>query len=327
MKYFHWTPAGWALLLVITRWQKIAEFLAGPLENKMLALVALILIPVGIIIALKVTAIRKVESRRLQLAITTLMVLVGAAAFAPILAPYDPTHIIDLANAQTLAPSFAHPLGTDEFSRDLLSRMIYGARISLSIALLAITLSITLGTTLGMVAGLTGGVTDSAIMRSIDAALAIPRIVLLVVVLALWDRRDMMTIVLVLGLTGWFETARLARAEVLSLRDRNFVVAARASGVSNVKILWRHLLPNIAAPLVVTATLGVGQLILVEAGLSYLGLGVSVPTASWGSIIRDGRELLFQAPWIVTIPGFAIATTVMVFSTIGESVREALNPR
>ncbi len=335
MTMFRWVPLILASAMVITRVARILELLRGPATgDRIVAGAAIVLIPVTVFAGMKLPmvanrlgATRELGSMRTQIAVAVLMVLAGMALFAPILAPYDPIAFVDLANARSLPPSLAHPFGTDQFSRDLLSRMIYGARVSLSIAVLAITLSITLGAALGMLAGSVGGVLDGLLMRTVDAAVAVPRLVLLIVVLALWDRADMLTIILVLGLTGWFETSRLARAEVLSLRSRGFVDAARASGVSGVAILGRHILPNIAAPLIVTATLGVGQLILVEAGLSFLGLGISPPTPSWGTIIRDGQNLLHTSPWITTIPGLAIVATVMTFSILGESVQAVLNPR
>jgi peptide/nickel transport system permease protein len=253
--------------------------------------------------------------------------LIAAAVLAPVLSSFAPHVQIDLAGAARLAPSFEHPFGTDNFSRDVLSRVLHGARYSLSVAVLSIGLAITLGTMVGLVAGMSGGWLDSALMRCVDAGLAIPRLFFLLVIIALWDTVSLGTLVLVIGLTGWFGTSRLVRAEVLSLREREYIVAARAIGVGRWRLVRRYLLPNIASPIIVTAALGMGNIVLIEAGLSYLGIGVRVPTPSWGNIIRDGHDLLATAPWISIAPGVAIVLTVLGFSLVGDGLQSALNPR
>lgn len=262
---------------------------------------------------------------RVGLALVALLLLL--ALLAPLFSSYDPTAQIDLATRQLLPPSLAHPMGTDFFSRDMLSRVLFGARISLTIAVLTILVSITIGTLIGMWAGWSGGGVDAVLMRLVDAALAIPRVFLLLVVLALWRNVGLVGLILVLGTTSWFDTARLVRAEVLSLKAREFVVATRALAFRAPRVAWRHLLPNVAAPVIVSATLGVGQIVLLEAGLSYLGIGVRPPIPSWGNMIADGQAHLATAWWITAFPGLAIMLTVIGFSLIGDSLRDAIDPR
>jgi peptide/nickel transport system permease protein len=209
----------------------------------------------------------------------------------------------------------------------MLARVLYGARISLTIALLSVIVSITIGTAVGLVAGFVGGTVDTVLMRLVDAALAIPRVFLLLVVLALWRNIGVPGLIVILGLTSWFVIARIVRAEVLSLKHREFIVATRALGYGSGRIAWQHLLPNVAAPIIVAATLGVGQIVLLAAGLSYLGIGVQPPTPSWGTMIADGQQRLATAWWISTFPGLAIMLTVVSFSLIGDSLRATLDPR
>lgn len=264
---------------------------------------------------------------RLRMGLVAVGLLYLIALLAPVLAPHDPAAQLDLLGGRLLLPSPAHPLGTDPLSRDLLSRLLFGARLSLSIAALAVFVAVTVGTAVGLAAGLAGGVVDAVLMRSVDAALAIPRVFLLIVILALWEQGGITALVLVLGLTGWFGTSRLVRAEVLSLRRRDFVLAARALGVPGWRIALRHVLPNAVAPIVVSATLGVGNTILIEAALSFLGLGVRPPLPSWGNMIADGQAFLATAPWQVMVPGVAVVVTVMTFSVLGEALRDTIDPR
>ncbi len=270
---------------------------------------------------------RLLRHRRTRLGFGLVGALALVAALAPVLTPYDPTTQLDLATGQLLSPSVRHPFGTDFFSRDLLSRVLFGGRISLAVAFLSVFLSVTIGTVVGWVAGMAGGILESITMRLVDAALAIPRIFLLLVVLALWSDLGVMALILILGLTSWFGTSRLVRAEVLSLKEREFVVAARALGIGRLRMFARHVLPNVAGPIIVTATLGMGHMILIEAGISFLGVGIQPPTPSWGNIIREGQELLAAAPWISIFPGIAIVVTVIGFSLIGDGLRDTLDPR
>jgi peptide/nickel transport system permease protein len=264
---------------------------------------------------------------RARVGLAMVGVLCLLALLAPLFTQYDPIVQIDLATRQMLPPSLSHPLGTDFYSRDMLARVLFGARISLAIALLSVLVSITIGTAVGLTAGYLGGAVETVVMRFVDAALAVPRVFLLLVVLALWRNIGVPGLILILGLTSWFVIARIVRAEVLSLKNREFVVATRALGYRSGRITWRHLLPNVAAPIIVAATLGVGQIVLLEAGLSYLGIGVQPPTPSWGTMIADGQPQLASAWWISTFPGLAIMLTVIGFSLIGDSLRDTLDPR
>jgi peptide/nickel transport system permease protein len=264
---------------------------------------------------------------RLQAGLLLVGALAAVALLAPALAPYPPSAQLDLEHLRSAAPSLAHPLGTDTYSRDLFSRVIYGARISLTIALLAVTLSVGVGTLVGLVAGYAGGLTDTVLMRVVDAGLALPKIFVALVVLALWENVTVGAIVAILGFTGWFGVSRIVRAEVMTAKAREYVAAARVLGLPASRVIARHVLPNIAAPVIVTAALGVGQVVLVEAGLSYLGIGVPQPVPSWGNIIADGQSVLLAAPWIAASAGLAILLTVLAFSVLGDGLREYLDPK
>jgi len=267
------------------------------------------------------------QDRRARVGLALVVLFAVLATFASVVASHDPTAQLDLVGKQYQPPSLAHPFGTDFYSRDLLSRVLHGARISLSIAVLSVAVSIVLGTAVGLAAGLAGGLVDQVLMRGVDGALAMPRLFLVLVVVALWEDVGVVGLVLILGLTSWFDTSRIVRAEVLSVKSRQFIAAARAVGLGLRGIVGRHLLPNIAGPIIVMATLGIGQMILLEAGLSYLGVGVRPPTPSWGQIIADGQQVLRTAPWVALFPGLAIVVTVLAFSLLGDGVRRALDPR
>lgn len=264
------------------------------------------------------------KDRRSLVGLTLVSALCGVAILAPLLAPHDPTALTSQPSAP---PTWEHLFGTDLFGRDLLSRVIYGARISLTIALTSVLLSITIGTGVGLVSGYFGGFADTILMRGVDAALAIPRVFLLLVVLALWHGVGVLGLVLILGLTSWFGVSRMVRAEVLSVRERDYILATRSLGVGSLRVLSRHVLPNVAAPITVAAALGLGQIVLLEAGLSFLGLGVQEPTASLGRMIELGRSQLLDAPWTSFFPGVTIVLIVIGFSLVGDGVRDALDPR
>ena len=249
------------------------------------------------------------------------------ATLAPWLAPYSPTDTPDIVALKNLPPSLTHLFGTDFASRDVFSRLLYGARVSLSVALLAILLSATVGTFYGATAGYYGGRVDAIMMRIIDAALSIPRILLLITLLVLWGAVPTASLVVVLGLSGWFSVSRLVRAEVLALKERDMVTAARALGARDREIILRHILPNVLSPVVVAATLGIANMIVIEAGLSYLGIGVRPPAASWGNMIQDGASQMATVWWVSLFPGVAIVVTVMAFNIIGDGLRDALDPR
>ncbi len=256
----------------------------------------------------------------LILALLTAFVVVG-----PWLLP-DPNAMPDLM-AGAVSPGAGHPFGTDQLNRDILSRVGSGGRISLTVSALAVTLAIFLGALVGGLAGFYGGWVDGAFMRIVDGALAIPRLFLLLLLVAVWEQMPLGALVLVLGATGWFGTSRIVRGEVLRLREAEFVFAAKALGAGPGRIIFRHLLPNVAGPLLVAATLGVGDVILLEAGLSFLGVGVRPPTPSWGGMILDARSLLTTAPWASIFPGLAIVVTVLAVNLIGDALRGALDPR
>jgi len=255
-----------------------------------------------------------------------LVVLAGLALAAPWIAPYDPTQT-DLATRRLLSPSMAHWMGTDDLGRDLWSRVLFGARISLLIGFLSVAIAITLGTAIGAVAGYTGGWVDSVLMRIVDLFLSIPRLILLLTVVAVFPRATIALIVAVLGLTGWMGVSRLVRGQVLAVREREYVTAARALGYRPIRILTRHILPNVMTPVIVAATLGIGNAILAEAALSYLGFGVQPPTPSWGTIIQSGGDRMIDAWWITAFPGIAIVLTVMAFNLVGDGLRDAMDPR
>lgn len=264
---------------------------------------------------------------RLRVGLVFVLALVVLALLAPLLAPHPPHLQLDLAALRAAPPSAAHPLGTDLFSRDLLSRVLHGARISLAIAGLAVVMAVLLGGTVGILSGWLGGAVDAVLMRAVDAAMAIPRLFVVLVVLALWEHVTVPAMIVILGATGWFGISRLVRAEVRNARARGWVVAARAAGVPGPRIVLRHVLPNIAGPVIVAATMGIGQVVLLEAGLSYLGVGIPQPAPSWGSIIADGQAVLRTAPWIVASAGGALVATVLAFTLLGDGLRAWLDPR
>ena len=256
----------------------------------------------------------------------TLLILYLVALLAPLIAPYDPIAQTDIVRTSYMGPSREHWLGTDRFGRDILSRILYGARISLSIGFIATLISVTLGTVLGALAGFFGGKIDAMVMRFTDMVLAFPRLILLIMIVALFSP-SIAVIITVLGLTQWPNTTRIVRGDVLSLREREFVQAAHSLGFGKGRIIFRHLVPNVLAPVIVTATLGIGNTIVLEAGLSFLGLGVQPPIPSWGNMVADGRDNLLGAWWVATFPGLVIVMTVLAFNLVGDGLRDALDPR
>lgn len=251
-----------------------------------------------------------------------LALLAVVAVLAPWISPHDPL-AVSVPEA-LLAPSSAHWLGTDQLGRDVLSRLIYGARISLFVGTIAVAISIIVGTAVGAVAGFFGGFIDAFLMRLVDTLLSIPTIFLLLAVIALVGP-SIELIMVVIGLTSWMGVSRLVRAEILSLKEREFVLASRILGASSWRIITKHLLPNAMGPVLVSATLGVGGAILTESVLSYLGLGVQPPTPSWGNILNEGRVALGVAWWLTIAPGFCILATVLACNLVGEAIRERIN--
>lgn len=256
------------------------------------------------------------------LAVIVLIFLV--AGTAPWIAPHDPGKTD--VSLKLKPPSPEHPLGTDQLGRDVLSRMLYGSRISLSVGFVAVAISLLIGILVGAVAGYYGKWVDTLLMRFVDIMLCFPTFFLILTVVALLGP-SIFNIMFVIGITSWMGTSRFVRAEFLSLRERDFVQAARALGVKDRRIIFRHILPNGLAPVFVTATLDVATAILVEAGLSFLGFGVQPPAPSWGNILTEGRTYIFDAWWLTLFPGLAILLTVLSFNLLGEGLRDALDPR
>ena len=226
----------------------------------------------------------------------------------------------------TIAVKRTFILGTDQYGRDILSRVIYGSKISLSIGFLVVLISVTLGTVIGVTSGYFGGWIDALMMRIVDILIAFPALFLILIIIATFGN-SIYLIVITLSFTGWMGVARIVRSQVLSLKEQEFILAAKSLGLSSMRIIFRHLAPNTLTPVIIAATLRIGSIILTEAGLSFLGLGVQPPTPSWGNIINEGRDSLLNYWWISTFPGIAILTTVVCFNLIGDGVRDALDPR
>jgi peptide/nickel transport system permease protein len=254
--------------------------------------------------------------------VLTLLALLAIGA--PLLSPYDPEKTNLLLIFET--PSIAHPMGTDSLGRDLATRILYGGRVSLSIGVLAVTVAITIGTLVGGIAGFYGRWIDGVLMRFVDMMFAFPRLFLLIL-FAVFFGGSMFTVILVLGLLSWMTTARLVRATFLSLRNREFVEAARSIGARDRDIMTRHVLPNAIAPIIVAATLGVAGAIVSESTLSFLGLGIQPPTPSWGNMLKDATTEMSRAPWTAIFPGLAIFLAVVSINFIGDGLRDALDPR
>jgi len=243
--------------------------------------------------------------------------------------------LADNGNINTMASKGMQPdfviartfiFGTDQYGRDILSRVIYGSKISLSIGFLVVLISVTLGTVIGVSSGYFGGWIDAVMMRIVDVLIAFPALFLILIIIATFGN-SIYLIVITLSFTGWMGVARIVRSQVLSLKEQEFILAAKSLGLSSMRIIFRHLAPNTLTPVIIAATLRIGSIILTEAGLSFLGLGVQPPTPSWGNIINEGRDNLLNYWWISTFPGIAILTTVVCFNLIGDGVRDALDPR
>jgi len=258
------------------------------------------------------------------LAIIIFIFIIGAAA--PYIAP-------DAPDAQDIysrlnPPSFSkkHLLGTDDLGRDVFSRMVYSVRVSFAVGITAVVISVLIGTTLGIISGYFGGKIDSLIMRFVDIMLCFPTFFLILMTIAFLEP-GIITVMAIIGATSWMGLARLVRAEVLSLREREFVLAARLLGLKKIRIFLIHILPNVISPILVSATMGVGEAILIESGLSFLGLGVQPPTPSWGQMISSGKDYIHIAWWLSLFPGLAILTTVMSFNLLSEGLRDIFDPR
>ncbi|MBI2462204.1 MAG: ABC transporter permease [Candidatus Rokubacteria bacterium] len=259
-------------------------------------------------------------------------VLVGAfgaaALLAPALAPHDPYAVPHGLEAASLRPpGGTYPLGTDLLGRDLLSRILYGARVSLGIGIGAEILAATLGVLVGLAAGFYGGRLDALLMRLTDVVMAFPSLVLAIGLMAVFQAPGLDKVFLVLVLLGWTTIARVVRAEALALKQREYVLAARALGLGDAPLIWRHLLPNAVGPLLVAATLGVAGNIVAEAGLSFLGLGAQPPTISWGAMLAEGQTFLAISPWVAIFPGLALMLTVLGINLLGDGLRDRFDPR
>lgn len=343
-----WIFNGWVLAfatLLLSREDITRTLSAGRLDDR-IALVTLVATLIALwtwgIYDVAVTATKPIRRtgvsqwrlagrrfRKNHLAMAGLGVMVflyWVTLMAPFIAPFDPNFQGNIVLNRYLPPSAEYYFGTDKFGRDVFSRILYGARISLTIGFLAVAISITLGALLGSLAGYFRGWIDTGIARFIDMLLSIPRLILVLVIIAIFEP-SIWLIIAVLGLTGWEGSARIVRGQFLQLREQEFVQASRALGYSDRRIIMRHILPNTLAPIIVIATLNIGNTILLEAGLSFLGLGVQPPTASWGSMVNDGRDAMITAWWISTFPGLAIVATVISFNLLGDGLRDALDPR
>lgn len=343
--------AVWAafLAVAVASARTVAAAFAGrPLDAK-IAVVFLVLVLVGLpaVSALDCRRLRRaaaaqgrpagesqwksVVRRFLRNGVATsgLVLVIGlycTAILAPLLATHDPNAQEEIARTRYQPPGAEFRLGTDKFGRDLYSRILYGSRISLSIGFVAVGIAISLGTFAGAISGYFGGRTDWLIMRLVDVLIAFPRLFIVLTLIAIFSPQIWL-IIAVLGATSWMGVARLVRGEILSLREREFMQATRALGLPHGRVLLRHVLPNTLSPVIVSATLMIGDVILTEAVLSFLGLGVQPPTASWGNIINQGRDNLLGAWWIATFPGLAIVLTVVAYNLLGDGLRDALDPR
>lgn len=249
---------------------------------------------------------------------------VFVAVFAPLIATHDPAHI-DFSSV-LLPPSSVYYFGTDELGRDIFSRVVYGTRISLFVGFVAVGISVMIGTVLGLISGYFGGFTDMIVMRFVDIMLCFPSFFLILAVIAFLNP-SVFNVMAVIGLTSWMGVTRLVRAEVMSVRTRDYITAARIQGISTAKILFKHIFPNVFTPIFITATLGIAGAILTESALSFLGLGVQPPVPSWGNILTAGKDNILFAWWLSFFPGIAIFITVLGYNLLGEGLRDVLDPK
>jgi peptide/nickel transport system permease protein len=272
-------------------------------------------------------AIRRFRANSLAVAsVYVILFMYLVAILAPLIAPHDPASIEHVLETRYLAPSWAHPMGTDEFGRDLMSRAIYGARVSLSIGLLAMLVAKVIGTTYGAIAGYVGGWVDNVMMRAVDVIIAFPTFYLMLMLVGVFEA-NIVVLVLILGLTAWPGTARFIRGEFLSLKEQEFTESARAIGLPARLIITRHLIPSALSPVLVSAALSVAGMIGAEAGLSFLGLGIRPPTPSWGNMVSGGQDALLVAWWVAFFPGALLATVLVSFSLLADGLRDALDPK
>jgi peptide/nickel transport system permease protein len=327
------------LAVVVTRAGEFARLLRSPTSVDVLgafgvaaglaALYAVAVLP-GIFVdgpSAKVFAerVRRFRANRAAVAgFAVFTVFVVVSLLAPLVAPYDPAEQNQPAIEKYQPPSVSHIFGTDKFGRDVFSRVVFGGRVSLAVGVLAVVLASCFGLLVGAFAGYTGGWVDELLMRVVDGLLSFPRLLLLLTLVALFAN-SFWVVVVVLAATGWMGVARLVRAEVLSLKEREFVQAAVATGVARTSIVWRHIIPNALGPVIVSATLRIALIILLESYLSFLGLGVQPPTPSWGGMVFEGRDVLLSAWWVSFFPGLAIVLAVMACNLLGDGLRDAMD--
>ncbi|MBI4278900.1 MAG: ABC transporter permease [Armatimonadetes bacterium] len=267
---------------------------------------------------------RFMRHRRALFGLITLVVLLVLTAFAPVVTRFDP-NAIDY-ESRFVPPGRKHLFGTDNIGRDYFSRCLYGGRISLGVGFVAMAISVSLGTTIGSAAGYFGGRIDSVLMRTVDFILSLPLFFIILIAQVLL-RPHIVNVMIVIGLTSWMGVSRIVRGEVMAQRVKEYVTASRTIGCSSARIIFRHILPNVAGPIIVVATLNVAQAILVESALSFLGMGVQPPQASWGSMLSGAQMRMFIAPWVAIFPGLLLALTVVSFNFVGDGLRDALDPR
>ncbi len=258
--------------------------------------------------------------------LSVIIAMFAAAIFADFITAYSPNETNLAPEAKLQPPSREHLLGTDDLGRDVFARMLYGARISLSVGFVAVIISVVIGVILGAISGYYGGWVDIFIMRVVEIVMCFPTLFLILMLLAFLGP-SIITVMVVIGVTGWTGLARLVRAEFLSVKERDYVQAARALGASDFRIIFRHILPNALSPVYVSAVLGVGGAILIESALSFLGLGVQIPMSSWGNILTSGMHYIESAWWLMLFPGLAILITVLSYNILGEALRDLLDPR
>ncbi len=265
-----------------------------------------------------------IKNKFAMIGLTTIILLILVSVFAPVISPYTPSQQNIFERLQP--PSLTHIFGTDDLGRDVFTRMIFGARISLSVGFISVFIILVIGTFLGIVSGYYGGKADYIIMRFTDIVLCFPTFFLIILVIAFVEP-NIYNVMVVIGVTSWPGLARLVRAEVLSLKEREFILVSKMMAVSNIKIFCVHILPNIISPLMVYSSLAIGGAILTESALSFLGLGVQPPMSSWGQILTSGKDYIYMAWWLSLFPGIAILVTVLAFNLVGEAIRDILDPK
>ena len=268
--------------------------------------------------------IKLLKNKFAVIGLTVILLLIIVALFAPVISPYTPSQQNVFERLQ--APSINHLFGTDDLGRDVFTRMIFGARISLAVGFISVFIILVIGTFLGIVSGYYGGKIDYIIMRFTDIVLCFPTFFLIILVIAFIEP-NIYNVMIVIGVTSWPGLARLVRAEVLSLKEREFILVSKMMAISNIKIFFVHILPNIISPLMVYSSLAIGGAILTESALSFLGLGVQPPMPSWGQILTSGKDYIYMAWWLSLFPGIAILVTVLAFNLVGEAVRDIFDPK